>query len=142
MLLVQIRATGQQLPSSVKVAIEDCGYTSAKAQFGHVAKEVLKLPFQRIIMSCAEIFFKANMKMPLSDIDCPAALKKSKTPTLFIHGNADDFVPFYMQDILFDSLSAAPKEKLVVDGASHAYSATQNPELYFKTVFDFCERYL
>ena len=68
-------------------------------------------------------------------------LKKSKTPTLFIHGSNDTFVPFEMLDKVYNACNAK-KEKLIVDGAEHGMSVTASPELYWKTVDEFTQKYL
>ena len=69
-------------------------------------------------------------------------MKKSTTPTMFIHGTEDNFVPFKMLDIVYNANPNIEKEKLVVEGANHGYSATLNPELYFESVFNFVSKYV
>ena len=66
---------------------------------------------------------------------------KSHTPTLFIHGEEDTFVPFRMLDVVYNA-AACEKEKLVVPGAAHAQSAETDPELYWGTVDAFVANYL
>ena len=63
-------------------------------------------------------------------------VKKSKTPTLFIHGDLDRFVPFEMLDKVYEAANCK-KEKLVIEGAAHAESSNINPELYWKTIDKF-----
>ena len=57
-------------------------------------------------------------------------IKKSQIPTLFIHGDKDKFVPFYMLDKLYESANCK-KEKLAID-----------PQKYWHTVRKFIKRYL
>lgn len=63
-------------------------------------------------------------------------IKKSKLPTLFIHGDSDKFVPSSMVDELYNA-AKCKKQKLVIKGAEHAKSATRDPDLYWKTVKEF-----
>ena len=67
-------------------------------------------------------------------------LKKSKTPILFIHGEADNIVPFRMLQQVYDACPCA-KKMLVVRGAGHGESQHQE-ELYFGAIKRFCEGYL
>ncbi len=68
-------------------------------------------------------------------------LKKSVTPTLFIHGDIDTFVPYQMLDKLY-SVSPVEKQKLVISGAEHAQSQEVNPELYWSTISAFLDKYI
>ena len=63
-------------------------------------------------------------------------LKKSKTPTLFIHGSEDKFVPFYMLDEVYN-VATCKKDKLVIEGAAHAESDRVNPDLYWSKIDEF-----
>jgi hypothetical protein len=47
-----------------------------------------------------------------------------------------------MQDKLYNACENPEKEKLVIAGAEHAEANEINPELYWKTVFEFIEKHL
>lgn len=132
--------TGEALPANVICAIEDCGYSNTKEQFAFVLKNVLKLPFKSFIMSASDQTASIKLGQSLESMDIVGQVKKSTIPTLFIHGTDDNFVPYYMLDIVYSSLDAE-KEKLSVEGAGHAFSATQDEKLYFDTVFNFIAKY-
>ena len=68
-------------------------------------------------------------------------VKKSKTPTLFIHGDKDDFVRISNLDPVYNAC-AAEKEKYIVHGAEHALSAIWFPEEYWSVVDAFLEKHL
>ena len=68
-------------------------------------------------------------------------VKKSKTPTLFIHGDADTFVPFFMLDEVYEA-AACEKEKLVVHGAQPGESVQLEPQRYWDAVHAFVGKYL
>ncbi len=134
--------TGEKLPSNVKCAVEDCGYTNVYEIFKHVASEFLNLPFKNTLLSAVDLVTRVKLGVPLKQSDSVAALKKSTTPTMFIHGNKDTFVPFWMLDVVYNANNNIEKQKLVVEGATHGYSASLEPELYFKSVFEFVEKYI
>lgn len=134
-------ATGSpQLPANVKVAIADCGYSTVTKEFTHQLKDLFGLPPFPLI-PVTSLVTKLKAKYFFSQVDCVAAVAKSKTPTLFIHGDADDFVPFAMLEEVYQA-AACPKEKLVVAGAGHADSREAAPELYWNKVDSFVTQFI
>lgn len=132
--------TGHNLPPQVKVAVEDCGYTSVWDIFRYQLKKVFnlgKFPWlvlgDRLSPRLAGYTFKEASSVN--------QLKKSTTPTLFIHGTDDHFVPFWMLDKNYEAANV-PKKKLVIEGARHNKSMFTNPELYWSTVDDFIKPYM
>ena len=77
----------------------------------------------------------------LGEASCIKQLKKSKTPTLFIHGDKDNFVLPSNLDPVFNAC-AAPKEKYIVKGAEHALSSHWFHEEYWQVVDKFLSKYL
>ena len=65
------------------------------------------------------------------------AVARSSTPTLFIHGQADRFVPSEMMPVLFKA-AACPKAFLWIPEATHVMSVCVDPETYWSKV----ERFL
>lgn len=125
-------ATGETLPSNVKVAIEDCGYTSVYDIFANKIENVFHLP-SKPVLRVASFVTKMKAGYTLYEASCIEQIKKSKIPTLFIHGSEDTFVPYNMLEILYNTANC-PKEKLVIENAGHAESESVNPELYWKTI--------
>jgi fermentation-respiration switch protein FrsA (DUF1100 family) len=125
-------ATGEELPANVKVAIEDCGYTSIWDEFEMQLKQLYNLPTFPVL-NAASAVCKIKAGYMLEEGSCIKQVKKSKTPTLFIHGNLDKFVPFDMLEKVYEAANCK-KQKLVIEGAAHAESASVNPELYWKTM--------
>ena len=68
-------------------------------------------------------------------------VKNSKTPILFIHGDEDDFVPYYMMDKLYNATSSE-KEMLTIKNAGHAKASEVDPEIYWTTVSNFTSKYI
>lgn len=68
-------------------------------------------------------------------------VSKSVTPMLFIHGDADTFVPFEMLDKVYEEANVE-KEKLVISGANHGDAEKVDPEAYWGTVWRFVDRYI
>ncbi|MEG0978804.1 MAG: alpha/beta hydrolase [Oscillospiraceae bacterium] len=129
----------QRLPENVKFAIADCGYTSAWDQFAYELK-TNHIPVHPIL----DIFNWINKKkvgFDFKDARPVDAVKKSKTPTLIIHGTKDAFVPSFMAQEIYDACSAK-KELVYIENATHILSATYNPTLYYAKVQEFVDKYI
>ncbi len=132
--------TGEDLPDNVVCAIEDCGYTSVYDEFKTQIREALHLPAFPLL-NAADAATRIHAGYSFKQADSISQLRKSKTPTLFIHGAEDDFVPVRMLDTCFNA-AACEKEKLIIAGARHGCSGLTDPDLYFKTIKNFTDKYL
>ena len=132
--------TGENLPKNVKLAISDCGYSSVWEEFSFQLKRLYKLP-PFPVLYFASLVCKLRAGYFLNEYSSTKALTKSKTPTLFIHGTEDDFVPFYMLEKNYQ-VASCPKEKLAVKGARHSESFTIENKLYWNTVDEFINQYI
>lgn len=133
-------ASGEHLPSQVKAIIEDCGYTSTKAELDYQLKQQFNLPsFPIEPLTSAYVDYKDHYNFEESD--SLAQLKKNKLPMLFIHGTEDKFVPFDMVEECYDA-TKGPRELYVVKGAHHAKSFEQDPVKYREVVEKFLNKYM
>lgn len=132
-------ATGEKLPANVKCAVSDCGFSSCKEQFIHVMKNNMKIPvFPFFQLGNMISVVRGNFNFLKCD---PAkAVAASETPTLFIHGTGDNFVPYRMIENVFGACSAE-KDRLDVEGATHAVSLSYDTELYFSAMDNFIGKY-
>lgn len=133
-------ATGEDLPPNVAAVVEDCGYSSVKDEFTAQLSEMFSLPYFPIIPA-ASLVSKLRAGYFFGEADCVKAVSRSVTPTLFIHGDKDTFVPFSMLEELYQAASCE-KEKLVVPGAEHAKAVEVDPALYWETVDRFLSKYV
>ncbi|MEG2525223.1 MAG: alpha/beta hydrolase, partial [Oscillospiraceae bacterium] len=133
--------SAQPLPECVRCAVEDCGYSTAYGAILNVVRKSYRaVPFKVIAVEIASIINRLVCGFSFRDIAAVRAVEKSAVPMLFIHGDADRTVPVQMVYELYDACTA-PKELLIVGGATHGVSYFQNPELYKKTVFEFEDKY-
>lgn len=133
-------ALGEELPSNVKAAIEDCGYTNAWDVIKHKMSK-MKIPDFPFLYS-ADGINRMRENFSLKEASCTEQLKKCITPLLFIHGEADDFVPYSMLDIVYAAADKCEKEKLSVPDAPHARSVCAHPDLYWNTIINFLKKYI
>lgn len=132
--------TGHDLPSNVKAAIEDCGYTSAWEEFSYQLDVLFGLP-SFPALDAANFMTMLRGGYNLKDADALKAVSKSKIPTLFIHGDADDFVPIDMVYPLYEAASCE-KELLIIKDAGHAQSRDVDPDTYWSHVDAFIHQYI
>ena len=135
-----LSASGEaDLPENVFSVVEDCGYTSIWDEFSVQMKNMFHLPTFPLL-NAASVVTKVRAGYDFHHSSALEQVKKSKTPTLFIHGESDNFVPFGMLDTLYNA-AACEKQKLAVKGADHALSSMTDPELYWNTVQSFLKQH-
>lgn len=133
--------TGEaDLPSNVRCAVEDCGYTSAWDEFAGQLKDLYGLPAFPLL-DVTNLVTQVRAGYDIKEASAVEQVKKSVTPTLFIHGEADTFVPYWMLDVVYNA-AACEKERLSIPGASHAEAQSTDPDLYWSTVDAFIENYI
>lgn len=132
-------ASGKEnLPKEVKTIIADCGYSSVWDIFASELKQRFNLPpFPILHMSNLVAMPKVGINLMSDDANVAKQVEKSKTPTLFIHGTADDFVPYPMVNKLYDALNIKDKEKFIVEGAGHAEAQYVDADKYFGKIDEF-----
>ena len=132
--------TGEPLPTNVKCAVSDCGFSSCWDEYIYEMKTLFHLPALPMLYIVNAIS-KCRGNFDFKKCSAVDAVKKSKTPTLFIHGTEDDFVPYAMLNEVY-SACAAEKDRLDVQGALHAVSVAVDTEGYFKKTDSFVEKYV
>lgn len=134
-----LMVTGESLPENVKCAISDSSYTSVKEEFSNAYKRLdkktaiipawLAMPILRL-----EVMIRAGFDFyKVRPID---AVKNSKTPTLFLHGDADTFISPSMCRELFDA-AKCKKEFCMILGADHIDGVWVDPKKYWSKIDDF-----
>ena len=127
--------SSQQLPPNVKCIIADCGYTSVHDIFSSELKLRFGLPSFPII-NVASLVSKVRAGYGFREASALEQVKKSVRPILFIHGDADKFVPVSMVYTLYDAANCK-KDLLIVPNADHADSRIVDPGAYYKKVQEF-----
>jgi fermentation-respiration switch protein FrsA (DUF1100 family) len=128
--------SGEKLPDYVKCFVEDCGYCSVTDQFKKNLDDMSKL-LPNVIITSASIVSGKEFGWKFEEADCRKALAKCEKPMLFIHGDADDFVPFSHLDENYNAKIHGYKVKWVAPGAVHANSYAKYPEEYTRQVSNF-----
>ena len=132
-----LMTTGEKLPESVKACISDSAYTNAIDESAYVYLNLNPHPIPaRPLLRTVRLL---ALRLSGFDLDRAApeeAVKRSHTPTLFIHGEKDGFIPPSMMPVLYNN-AACPKAFLWIPGADHVEGIDVDPETYWKGVEKF-----
>ncbi|AEJ20615.1 alpha/beta hydrolase [Gracilinema caldarium] len=130
----------------VQAIIADCPYSSAADELDARLADTgiprfIAKPAHKIVDMLLYLFRGYH----LADPSPKEAVLQSPVPILFIHGEADTYVPTWMSQVMADrrgSLKTGPTELLLVPEASHAKSVMVNRDLWFERVFAFLDKHV
>ena len=131
-----LMAAGEPLPPEVAGIICDCGYTSPR----DIIRTVIRsrhLP----VGVCYPMVRLAGRVLGGFDVESCSALeagRRAALPALFIHGEADDFVPCQMGRDNFEAY-AGPKRLCTVPGAGHGLSYVVDMKKCQKALLEFLD---
>ncbi|WP_304406586.1 alpha/beta hydrolase, partial [uncultured Clostridium sp.] len=100
-----LMTSGEEIPSNVKAIVADCGYTSVWDEFAYQLDDLFSLP-EFPILNVSSMVAKIRAGYFLGEASSIDQVKNSKTPILYIHGDKDDFVPYYMMEELYNATSS------------------------------------
>ncbi len=130
-----LMASGEKLPDCVKCVIADCPMSSAL--------EIIKLVAAGMgpASSFAGMLARLSARMHgfvLTSNSAEEAVKRAEVPILLLHGDEDDFVPYYMSEKI---AAANPKIQFETFRCRpHAESYLAETERYTQIVNDFIAR--
>lgn len=132
--------SGEQLPTSVRCFVEDCGYTSVWDEFSGELHEMFHLP-DFPLMYTTSVLCRLRYGWSFGQASPLEQVRKCTRPMLFIHGSDDTFVPTSMVYPLYHA-KPSPKSLWIAKGAKHARSYDVHPEEYERRVREFVVRYM
>ncbi|MBR3863883.1 MAG: alpha/beta fold hydrolase [Clostridia bacterium] len=129
-----------QLPSEVKLIVDDCGYTSPYAIISSVRKSMKlpRFPFQLYVGILTKVFAKFSLKQK----DSTVCVSECKLPQLFIHGGSDRLIPVEMGKQIYNSSSAIDKRIAIEESADHALAYMKNKEKISVDIDYFYDKYM
>lgn len=130
-------AAGLELPGNVKGIIEDCGYTSPKEIIINTAKG-MKLP-GKTLYPFARIGAMIASKADMNSCKAIECMKDTKLPVMFIHSKTDGFVPFEMNNRLYE-VCDSDKMRLIIEDTAHAVTALYHYPEYECEILKFLQK--
>lgn len=132
---------GEDTPDNVKAFVEDCGYTSVWDVFSSELQLRFGLPEFPILYTASGVA-KLRAGYNFTEASALQQVAACEKPMLFIHGTADDFIPYEMMDILYNAKPGDNKAELTADGAGHGEAVYALGDVYWDAVFDFVAPYM
>ena len=127
-----LAAAMPDFPKQVRAVVADCGFTSPYDEFRHALPNVLHLPFFPSY-HVANLICRIRGRFSARDVNTLDAVKNIRVPVLFVHGDADRYV---LPENTFKNYEActAPKDLLIVHGASHGMSFVIDEKSYTESL--------
>lgn len=130
----------ESVPDGVKCYIEDCGYSSVWDEFSSEMGNQFGLPAFPLL-NVTSLTCKLRYGWSFTEASALNQVAKCPCPMLFIHGDADDFVPTRMVYPLHDA-HRGPKELWLAPGSAHAMAYKDHPEEYMNRIKSFLNKYI
>ena len=102
-----------------------------------VALEIPETP----LMYTANLFAITKAGYSFKEASALDQVKNCEKPMLFIHGTADDFIPYDMMDTLYQAKPGDNKEKITAPGAGHGEAMYLLGDEYWNDVFTFLNKF-
>ena len=132
---------GESLPENVKCAVEDCGYVDLFEELAHATTLIMpKLPCKRFLTGVLDLYCRLFKGFSIR-YSLAKPLSRCKIPMLFIHGSADELVPYENLDRCY-SACAGQKLRSSYAGAAHISSFGREPERYHNEISGFYKSWM
>lgn len=115
-----LMASGGFLPANVRGLVADCGFSSPWDIMKEVGRTRAHLP-PFPILYLANFWCRLAAGFDAREDSTLRAMKSNRLPILFIHGQADHFVPCTMTQAAYEA-AMCEKELILVPGAAHGRS--------------------
>ena len=129
-----IASGSKDLPRQVRCVISDSAYSSYIEMCGQVCRRH-HIPFL-LLKPAFSLCTRVLAGFWPGEADPMPAVKRSVTPTFFIHGEKDQLVKPAMMTRLYQAC-AAPKDWFLLEDCLHGGAAHLDPILYWNKVEDF-----
>ena len=127
-------AAAEELPRNVIYVLADCGYTSAREIISKIIDE-MHLP-TKLLYPFVKLGARLFGRFDLEETSPIEAMKKSRVPVIFIHGDTDAFVPHDMSLRLHEAC-VAHKKMVTIPGAGHGLAYPIDKQAYLRALSDF-----
>ncbi|SDB61069.1 alpha/beta hydrolase [Butyrivibrio sp. INlla16] len=136
---ITLMTTGESLPDNVILAVADSSYTTVYEEFADIYKQGKHLiPFP-VSFFIIRLLVLIRCGYDIKKVDVLSAVEKSKTPTLFIHGDEDKVIDPHMSARLYEKCSA-PKQYCLILGSDHVEGVDVDPKKYWNKIEGLMEK--
>ena len=131
----------QDLPSNVKLIIEDSGFQSLSKESYFRMKNKYHLQVGKFLMKIINYYGSHFAGYSYYDGNLVQELRKNNIPLLMIHGGKDETVPLRDVYALFNA-DKGDKQLYIDENAQHISSIRQSPDKYREVVTNFVNKYI
>lgn len=135
-----LMSLGLPLPGSVRAAVCDCGYSSLTDELELAAQNFFHIRRPGAVLFGIRLWCSLLAGFDIKKCTTLDALRGDRIPVLFIHGEADGFVPPRFSRENYEAC-AAPKELFTVPGAEHGLSYLADTQGYHSHLEAFLDKY-
>ena len=127
-------AAAEELPKNVLYVLADCGYSSAREIICKIIGEMHLPP--KLLYPLVKLGARIFGRFDLDETSPMEAMKKSRVPVIFIHGDTDAFVPHEMSCRLYEAC-VTHKRLVTIHGAGHGLAYPIDKQLYLHSLTEF-----
>jgi len=124
------------LPKFVGGIVEDCGYVDVWTELRLELRKQFRMPAFPLLYSASAVN-KMCHSWRIGEASAEESVARSTVPMLFIHGDADTFVPTWMVVPCFKAKRNGDKMIWIAPGSKHAEAYSDHPEEYASRVGKF-----
>lgn len=121
-------ASVMDLPENVKFVLADCGYSSQKDIISKAIKDMGLPP--KLLFPFVKLGARLFGRFDLEETTPLKAMEQCNIPVIFVHGDADTFVPYEMSEILYSKCTSEKKRFITIPGAGHGLAFPVARETY------------
>jgi len=112
-----LMTSGQALPEQVKGIIADSSFTTMTDELTHQLKHLYRMPGFPLI-PITSLITKVRAGYFYKEVSPIEQVKRNDLPLFLIHGGADDLVPTWMGEAIYD-VAGGNKELWIIPGVGH-----------------------
>lgn len=116
--------------------IPDCGFTSLPDEMAHQLQRMVNLPAWTLMWGTRK-WIQLLARFNIHEVSPVNAVQNIHIPTLFIHGDSDDYVPTHMVYPLMEACASKTKQLYIAKDARHAVAWDSDPAAYEQQVHQF-----
>lgn len=133
-----LMASGEDLPEEVKGIVADSGYTTVKEELQHQLKHIYGLP-SFPLLDVTSLITKVRAGYMFGEASAIDQVKQNDLPLFIIHGDADELVPTWMGEELYEAASGE-KELWLPENVGHTKAFDIYTEEFIERVTDFVNK--
>ncbi|SHG70095.1 alpha/beta hydrolase [Ornithinibacillus halophilus] len=133
-----LMTSGEELPENVKVVVADSPYTSVKDLFSYQITRMFHLP-PFPVLDTTSLVSKIRAGYSFTEATALEQVKQVDLPILYIHGDADTFVPTEMTTELYENTPNA--EMVTFENANHGEAFAISEEKYIEVLTTFLDKH-